>query len=248
MNFSALSTGTLAGRLLRLPLRLIRPNMRLPILQGPLKGKRWVVGSGAHGYWLGSFELNKRLAFQRAVSLGAIVFDVGANVGYYTLLASILVGETGKVLAFEPLPRNLRYLEEHLTLNRITNLEVFAAAVSVDCGRARFEEGLNSSMGALGDAGALEVDTVAIDDLISSGRASPSAVIKIDVEGGEMRVLMGGRKTLESARPILFLATHLADLHRDCCEYLRALGYLLFSLDHRSVETTDEVIAIPALR
>ena len=118
MNFSAVPYHSWLGRVLRFPLRLLPPETIVPILQGRLRGKRWIVGSGNHGCWLGSYEYEKRRAFEQTISAGNIVFDVGAHVGFYTLLASTLVGPTGRVVAFEPAPRNLRYLKEHLRLNR----------------------------------------------------------------------------------------------------------------------------------
>src|SRR5579862_7724955 len=107
-NLSGISRKSWLGKLLRAPLRLIPRSAVLPILQGPLRGKKWVVGSGNHGCWLGSYEHDKQSLFQKTVRTGDIVYDVGANAGFYSLLASVLVGEKGQVYAFEPLPANLR--------------------------------------------------------------------------------------------------------------------------------------------
>ena len=138
MNFSALSDRSWVGRLARLPLRAIPPEMKLPILQGRLRGKKWIAGSSVHGCWLGSYEYNKRQVFEKVVASGSVVFDIGANVGYYTLLAAVLVGPRGKVVAFEPVPDNLRYLKEHLRLNHIANVSVIEDAVSDDSGEIFF--------------------------------------------------------------------------------------------------------------
>jgi FkbM family methyltransferase len=136
------------------------------ILQGPLRGKKWIVGSSNHGCWLGSYEYEKRRLFERALREGFTVFDVGAHVGFYTLLASVLVGAKGKVFAFEPLPRNLHYLKEHLRRNRVENVSVVEAAVSDRSGFAAFEEGLYDSGGHLAAAGRLRVPTVTLDELV----------------------------------------------------------------------------------
>lgn len=108
MNISAVPHDSLVGRLLRWPLRFIPPELVVPILQGKLKGRKWVVGSSKHGCWLGSYEYHKRRLFEQLIRPGDTVFDIGAHVGFYTLLASILTGPAGRVFAFEPLPRNLR--------------------------------------------------------------------------------------------------------------------------------------------
>ncbi len=130
MNFSGLSDQSFAGKFFRYPLRLIPSTMRLPILQGTLKGKQWIVGSGQHGCWLGSYEHDKQQLLAKSIAAGSVVFDLGSHAGFYTLLASSLVGPKGKVVAFEPMPQNLSYLKEHLRLNQITNVTVIEAAVS----------------------------------------------------------------------------------------------------------------------
>ena len=116
-----LSNETRLGRLLRLPLRLLPAGAVVPILSGPLRGRRWVVGAGPHGYWLGTYEADKQRLLQTLLREGDCFFDVGANVGFFTLLASALVGRSGRVVAFEPLPQNLAFLRRHLLLNRPHN-------------------------------------------------------------------------------------------------------------------------------
>ena len=82
--------------------------MQIPIFQGKLRGKKWIVGSGEHGYWLGSYEMDKRLAFEKEILPDSVIYDIGANVGFYSLLAAEMTGEKGHVYAFEPLPRNIK--------------------------------------------------------------------------------------------------------------------------------------------
>ena len=72
------------------------------------------------------------------------VFDIGAHAGYYTLIASKLVGGSGHVVAFEPAPRNLRYLRRHLSLNHVSNVTVLEVAVSDRAGVGRFDVGAES--------------------------------------------------------------------------------------------------------
>src|SRR5512139_3781902 len=98
MNFSGISNHSVVGKALRFPLRLIPDDATLPILQGRLRGKRWISGSCNHGCWLGSYEYHKRVLFERTITPGSVVFDLGAHVGFYTLLASVLVGHAGRVV------------------------------------------------------------------------------------------------------------------------------------------------------
>jgi FkbM family methyltransferase len=243
MNFSLISNNTLAGRALRLPLRLLPHGLQVPILQGRLRGKKWIVNAGVHGYWLGSYEYEKRRAFERAVSPGSVVFDVGAHAGFYTLLASELVGSAGKVVAFEPLPHNLAFLRSHLELNAVGNVEVIEAAVSDVDGVAGFQDGLDSSSGSISSRGARQVATVSLDALVQEGKIPTPDFLKIDVEGAEMLVLRGARCILEEGAPALFLATHGKDVHARCCEYLKSLGYVLEPIVGKTIDDTDEVSA-----
>lgn len=243
MDFSGVSNRTLVGRLLRLPLALIPSRTILPILQGKLRGTKWIVGSSNHGCWLGSYEYHKRKAFEESVARGGVVFDIGANVGFYTLLASVLVGARGRVYAFEPVPRNLHYLEEHLQINGIKNVSVIEGAVS-DCdGVAQFDESPSRLTGRLAPGGRLTVRTVSLDEMMTRGELPPPECIKIDVEGGEMLVLTGARVLLGNRRPILYLATHGPGLHQQCCELLASFGYHLQPIGVNSLEQPDEVFA-----
>ncbi len=210
-----------------MPLKLIPKRTALPILQGRLRGKRWIVGAGNHGYWLGSYEYEKRLQFEHTVKEGDIIFDIGAHVGYYTLLASTLAGPSGRVFAFEPLPSNIQFLRRHLVLNQIQNVTLIEAAVSNESRVGRFISGPSTSMGMLHPEGSLDVECVTLDGLMSEGRLPVAAVIKIDVEGAELKVLEGARNMLSMAHPTLFLATHGQEQSTACGDLLRSLDYQL---------------------
>ena len=245
MNFSRINYKSFLGKLLRLPLKLIPKSMVLPILQGRLRGRKWVVGAGEHGYWLGSYELNKRLSFEREVLPGAVVYDIGANVGYFSLLASVLVGPQGQVAAFEPLPRNIHFLQRHIHINRLDNVAVIEAAVSDHAGHAHFNLGASSAMGHLAEEGEIEVELVALDSLVDQGRLPPPDVIKVDVEGAEYEVLHGAQKLLEKYQPIIFLDTHGRKAHHFTITFLENLGYRFEILDGKDLQETRELIAFP---
>jgi FkbM family methyltransferase len=246
MNFSGISDKSLAGRILRLPLRVIPQETALPILQGKLRGLKWIAGSSNHGCWLGSYEYDKRKAFERTVAEGSVVYDIGANVGFYTLLASVLVGPKGKVFAFEPVPRNLRYLKQHLRINGIKNVSVIEAAVADRDGVAQFDGGPNPSMGHLAADGSLTVRTVTLDGMVAKGELPPPDCLKIDVEGAELAVLTGAMSLLESARPTVFLAMHGPELRQECCRLLESLEYHLRPIKGYSLERSEEIVALPS--
>ena len=89
MNFSWVPCATHVGKLLKM---ILPKGMIVPILQGRSRGKKWIIGFGNMEYWLGSFEYEKRILFEKEVSKSSVVYDIGAHVGFYTLLASELVG------------------------------------------------------------------------------------------------------------------------------------------------------------
>lgn len=245
MNFSKVNYQSFLGKILRLPLRLIPKGMVLPILQGRLKGTKWVVGAGEHGYWLGSYEMGKRLAFEREIKPGSTVYDIGANVGYFSLLASILVGESGKVFAFEPLPRNVEFLRKHISINKLSNIEVIEAAVSSQSGEAFFDLGASTAMGHLSDSGGLEIQMVSLDDMVSAGEIKPPDYIKLDVEGAEYDALRGAEAVIDKFQPVLFLDTHQRSAHQNTINLLEQKKYQFEILDGKPLAETKELIASP---
>lgn len=243
MNLSVVPRNWVLGRLLRAPLRLVPSAAVVPIIQGPLRGTRWIAGSGTHGYWLGWYEADKVKRFELAVSGKRVVYDVGANVGYYSAVASKIMGFGGEVIAFEPDPQNITFLRRHLEMNGIENIQVVEAAVSDRCGEAMFQREASRHMGALHKGGTLPVRVLSLDELVSSGELSSPDLIKIDVEGAEEQVLLGAEQTLRSNHPLLFVATHSGELHSRCCHFLRSMGYELEAIDGSSLECSSEIIA-----
>jgi FkbM family methyltransferase len=244
-NFSGISNLTMIGKLLRAPLRLIPRSTVLPILQGPLRGKKWTAGSSSHGCWLGSYEYHKQRAVRQELKAGDVVYDIGANVGFYSLLASVMVGDTGCVYSFEPFPENLRELKKHLEMNHVKNCTVFGVAVSSADGEAIFDPSDDRCTGRIAANGSLRVRTVALDGLVSRKEIRPPNLMKIDIEGTEMECLRGATTTVQEFRPIIFLATHGREIHSACIELLDKWNYRLISLDGKPVELADELIARP---
>jgi FkbM family methyltransferase len=224
-RLAEVSSSSLLGKALRLPLGLIPGALRLPILLGRLRGYQWIVGSGNHSCWLGIYERSKQEVFAAAIPMGAIVFDVGAHAGFYTLLFSRLVGPTGRVVAFEPSPRNLKFLRSHIELNRVGNVDIIDAAAADYSGTGAFAERPSSYNGALDPSGTTQVRMVRVDDLCASGEIPPPNFIKIDVEGTEDLVLAGARSAIAGARPTIFLATHGGDVDARCVQLLDSMGY-----------------------
>jgi FkbM family methyltransferase len=176
-------------------------------------------------------------AFRAAVRPGATVLDVGANVGAYTLMFATWAGPDGRVFAFEPAPDARAGLATHLALNQLADrVEVIDAAISADVGRARFAVhpsggGSSLAIDSLEDPAIVNVATDSIDHFCETRGLRPS-LIKIDVEGAELDVLKGARRTLAQPGVETFVEFHptvwavsgigRADLERE----LEAQGYV----------------------
>jgi len=220
--------------------------LRVPILAGPLRGKWWLLQSrGQLGRILtGSQEPEHTRIFLEKVRVGGTVIDVGAHLGYYTMISAALVGPSGSVYAFEPDPRNRHYLDRHLSINRFHNVHVEEAAVADQQGTARFRRGTGSGTGHLNEGGQLRVRTLALDAFLLEHGARPT-FIKIDAEGAEHLVLMGARRILREDRPVLVISTHWDEGHRQCIEILRHSAYDLHPIVGSTVENTSELLCLP---
>ncbi len=201
----------------------------LPIRGGPLAGKRWIVTSGSR-FLVGDYEPEKSGAIRAHVKPGDVVFDIGAHVGYFTVLMSERAGPGGRIFAFEPRPLNQRFLARHLRVNGCTNVEVFPTSVGDREGPARLDTSTGTGTGRISPTGQVPVQMLTIDGLVESGRLPPPDFVKIDVEGGEMDVLRGARETLERYRPLMVLATHGDEIDAECHAFLEELDYSLEDL------------------
>jgi len=219
------------GRLLRLPLRLVPPTAVVPVLSGPLRGMRWIAGSAPAGAWVGTLERAKLKQFVQRLRRGMTVWDVGANVGLYTLPSARAVGPMGRVYAFEPMPRNFELLRRHLAMNRLSNVEIYEVAV-VDAGRSlRMAEGDSPSEFHADPAGRWQVPAVTLDDWLAASDSPSPDLVKIDVEGSDDAVLRGGARTFAAYRPPIYLALHGERQRRECAALLAGWGYRVTSLE-----------------
>ena len=238
-----ISDKTFLGKIIRIPLKLIPPNTIVPIISGRLKCKRWIKGSGVNSYWLGWYELEKQKKVMEIVRKNDICYDIGANVGFYTLLFSEIVKERGQVISFEPSFENVNYLKKCKNLNNLNNVKIIEAAVAEKSGVCFFDLSINSSVGHISPEGKVEVKLISLDDFISGG-AIPPEIIKIDVEGAELQVLKGSSYLLKKYHPKIFLATHGHSIHLSCIEFLQALGYKIISLiKNKNIYESDELFA-----
>ncbi len=157
----------------------------------------------------GTIEAAEREFVRRSLGPGEVFFDVGANLGLFTLTAAQGVGSGGHVYAFEPSQREAQYLRRNLELNRLTNVTVVTQAVGDQCGTARFaiaaDGGNNSLMKNAHPQQHIqewqEVEVTTLDAFVAAHRVPRVNLMKIDVEGGEVNVLRGAAHLLNGPQP-----------------------------------------------
>lgn len=166
-------------------------------------------------YYLGDWEHWDTLYWRRTVKPGWTVVDVGANLGYYALLASRLVGPQGRVFAFESTPSTYRTLLENVALNEAHNITACRVALCDFCGSVSVieqeEDGYNR-IGLGGELGAHRVPSLTLDRFVNERKIERIDLVKVDIEGAEYRFLQGGRATIERFRPIVAVELHPAAL------------------------------------
>ena len=146
------------------------------------------------------------------------------------------------MLAFEANPRNFWYLQRHVENNHLSgNVSAFHLGISDKQGELYFQSGTGTGTGFLAESGEVRVPTKSVDQLVDEHNAVPTHM-KIDVEGGEVAVLEGARKTLKEHHPLIFLSTHGSEIKAQCMNYLAELGYTFESMDDRTVEQCADFV------
>ena len=208
----------------------------------------------------GTYEPTSMLALQRFLFPGAVLFDVGANVGLYTLVGSRRVGATGHVYAFEPSSRERAILEQNVTRNHCDNATVIPAAVSdrAGTGTLRIAAGQHRGQNTLAPTFAYPsvsvareepVSLVSLDDLWRTRTVRRPDVLKIDAEGSELHVLRGAASLLRDSMPVVMLEINDTLLEASGAsraaveQLLTSLGYKLSRLD----EATAGLVPVMSL-
>jgi FkbM family methyltransferase len=193
-------------------------------------------------YYFGTFEPECLAAMHRIVKPGDTVLDVGANVGLFTLEASLLVGAAGRVIAIEPMPEHASAVLNSARYNGMTNVEVISVAAGDRLGHAilTLPRNTNYGMFTLGDVAgdvSFTVPVRRIDDIVAEREVKSVDFIKMDIEGSELNALIGAEQTLRNFHPTILIEldeAHLAACKtssREVKSFLKSLGYREFLLD-----------------
>lgn len=192
---------------------------------------------------IGRFEPEVMTALGELLEPGALAFDVGAHLGYGTLVMAAVAGAGGRVWSFEPDPEMFSTLRRNVDGNRserFAEIVPVHAALGAQEGRATFARGETSGTGHLtGNGEGLEVEVTTLD--AAADRYGIPAVVKIDVEGGELDVLRGGSRLLEEGQTRFVIEGHSPALDRECRSLLERFGFECVGLGPARVETTHFV-------
>ena len=237
-------------------------NRDIKIIKGEGAGLRFNTGQASPAFAFGTNEQPVQAALAQHVKSGDVVYDIGANVGFFSVIAARLVGEQGAVYAFEPLPANAAQLRHNIDLNGFEQVHIFEYAVSNQSGQGELLIAANVGGSALSTAdpppdqtGIMPVEVVAIDDLIPAQVLRPPSAVKIDVEGAELDVLQGMRHTIEAHRPVIIYEVdaatqeYLQEKQSAIYDFLTETGYNLSELPAsygNSAWHVLHVIAIPS--
>jgi FkbM family methyltransferase len=185
-------------------------------------------------YWLGTYEPELQSALRELVPPGAIIHDVGANIGYVSLLLAKAAGVSGHVYAFEALPENAERWRMNINLNGMrSRLTLINAAVTQASGLVSFLVHPSGGMGKVaGSAGRedhyqseIKVPGLSLDEFVYIQGNPPPQVIKMDIEGGEVLALPGMHRVLAEARPLMLMEMHGPESNRVAWEILETAGY-----------------------
>jgi FkbM family methyltransferase len=224
------------------------------IRRGLGKGLLLDVGDGQLGYLIGNPEPDVDLVLGALLGPELTFYDIGANVGYYTLIGARLVGPTGRVIAFEPAPRHLAKLLHNVALNYLGNVSVRSEALGDADGMGSFA--ISSIPGhhrlaaqtTASDriVGYVEVSVRRLDGLIEAEKLPLPDFIKMDIEGAEVKALIGAGETLRRSRPALVIELH--DTAREVASLLSEMDYRIYSLMPGREPGGSHIIALPQER
>ena len=254
-----LSLASLSARILPMPLK--RALYRLPfagglrnmlnraapqglsqveVAAGELAGVKVLLDMQAEkDYWLGTYEPELQAAIKNFVRPGDVAYDVGANIGYISLLFARAVGSSGRVFSFEALSDNQLRLEANLSLNPSLGVVRLVPQAVVDKPReVEFLVHASGGMGkATGSAGrqeqyqeTLKVLGTSLDNFVFAQDNPPPDIIKLDIEGGEVMAMPGMTRLLTEVRPLFFIELHGPEAARVVWDTLTEHGYSLHGM------------------
>jgi len=213
-------------------------------------GLRWLLRPSdytqAKLFWLGAMDKWDLFHIRRLLPPAPVIFDVGANFGYYSLILGRQFAPTCRAYSFEPNPPTFQRLETNVRLNDMARLiSLHPLALSDHVGTTRLVDARPDNAGAAyisdGPDG-ITVNLTTLDEFAKRNDITRMNFLKMDVEGNEESVIRGGMHTLRSLRPIILIEIHpvlLTKMNSSAqavMALLRELGYRLYSINRKQLE------------
>jgi FkbM family methyltransferase len=227
---------------LRRPLRPVLHRIlprRHRVISGPLRGSHF--DGPETSCRLGIYELQIQRTMRRLLRAGDVVYDLGANNGYLSLLAARCVGDDGHVYSFDPLPVNVSRITSLMAANQIEHQETVPNAVADRAGLEHLyltgeADTYTASLIRQERPHEMMVGVTTLDEFIASHRRPD--LVKMDVEGAEMLILLGASKLLSDDLPWLtprywLIEVHTPQLEGEVTARLARHGYQIEPLENR---------------
>ena len=221
------------------------------VQRGPGEGL-WVElnpRTGQH-YLQGEVEPRVQQVLTERLKPGMVFYDLGANIGFFSLLAARLVGVTGNVFCFEPDPEIASRLRRNIESNGFKNVTVFEAGIWSANGPVNFvssdvsspDHGVGKFLSDNEGPNGTPTQCFALDEFIRN--APPPDVIKCDVEGAEVEVFRGAEHLLASRHPLILCELHSEANEIFLREYFSRLGYVMQSMGELHLLVEMPLVAI----
>ena len=230
-------------------------------LRIPTKNRFWMNVSpkdyATYGiYFFGSYDPSMTSVFTHIIKPGETVWDIGTERGWFTLLMASLVGENGRVDSFEAFPPTVEKLKANVALNNFKWVHVNGIAVSESNSKMWFVPPSNevthnirflqdcNGVGYLSETnipGAIEINTICLDDYYERQEITKVTLIKIDIEGAEVCALKGAKKLIEKDKPLLAIEFNRQTALRanssieELYDLLNGYGYELYLFENKFV-------------
>ena len=202
--------------------------------------------------YLGTYERRESSLIKRHLTSGMTFLDVGANIGYYSLMAAAVAGPSGRIVAFEPNPHIFNHFKRTIEKNRISHITLEQYALADAAGTCELfvpiEAGNNTATMIANEGGSpVSVPVITLDDYLDRNDIEHVDFMKIDVEGYEPRIIAGAQATIKAKKIDAILCEFSGHWLRqdgttpqDFYEFMRSLG--LRASEQRTPNTEFENI------
>jgi FkbM family methyltransferase len=198
-------------------------------------------------FFFGRYEVEKlqTLYWQKNLKENMVIMDIGANIGYYSLMAARRI-KSGIIYAFEPVDNTFKKLEENIRLNDFRNIKTFKMAVSDNDEPLQLFVGSKKNTGTSSitthydfDGKMETVQSATLQAFVVEHKISHIDFVKIDVEGAEMKVLQGAKKVLQQLNPVVLI--ELLDSRLKPAgssvgavySFFKDMNYVPYNIDHK---------------